>query len=110
MIAGPHITKRYGIDPKDATPEIIDECGRYFAQALVCVAHTLDLEMVTVAGSVALGFGDQFFTSVRKHYDEMVGFPFARGLKIVSAGLGADTPIIGAAAVGLVGIDRDVLA
>ena len=73
-------------------------------------ASLLDLGLAVVAGSVALGFGDVFFTAAQAELDRRARISFARGARIVPAGLGADGPLIGAAAVArrtVVGAGRD---
>ncbi|MFM7062618.1 MAG: hypothetical protein ACKO04_03875 [Actinomycetes bacterium] len=59
----------------------------------------LDLRLAVVAGSVALGFGDVFFRAAQAELDRCTQIEFARGARIVPGGLGADGPLVGAAAV-----------
>jgi hypothetical protein len=54
-----------------------------------------------VAGSVALGFGAPFFDAAQRELTERAGLEYAAGATIVPAGLGADAPIVGAAALAL---------
>ena len=61
-----------------------------------------------MAGSVALGFGDAFFGAAQAAVDETARIGFARGTRIVPAGLGDAGPLVGAAAVGWRGLGRDV--
>jgi glucokinase len=65
------------------------------------VCALLDLRLTVVAGSVALGFGEPFFTAAQRELDERLRIEFARGARIVPAGLGSRGPLVGAAAVGL---------
>jgi glucokinase len=69
------------------------------------VCNLLDLRLAVVAGSVALGFGAPFFAAAQAELDACAQLDFSRGARIVPAGLGADGPIVGAAAVGLRGLD-----
>jgi glucokinase len=64
------------------------------------VVNLLDLRLVVVAGSVALGFGDPFFAAAQAEMDERCRLDFSRGARIIPAGLGAQGPLIGAAAIG----------
>ena len=59
----------------------------------------LDLRLAVVAGSVALGFGEVVFAAAQEELVQRARFSYARGARIVPAGLGADGPLVGAAAV-----------
>jgi glucokinase len=72
-------------------------------QAVASTANLLDLRLAVVAGSVALGFGAPFFAAAQAEIDAQARLEFSRGTRIVPAGLGANGPLIGAAAVGLRG-------
>jgi predicted NBD/HSP70 family sugar kinase len=48
------------------SPLIRREVGRVVGVAVANVVTLLDLEVVLVAGSVALGFGDDFFDSAQE--------------------------------------------
>jgi glucokinase len=74
-------------------------CGTLVGRAVASVANLLDLQLAVVAGSVALGFGDEFFDSARTELALRCGLDFARPTRIEPAGLGADGPLVGAAAV-----------
>ncbi len=63
------------------------------------MANLLDLELAVVAGSVALGFGELFFASAQAEIERRACLDFSRPTRIVAAGLGADGPLVGAAAV-----------
>jgi glucokinase len=64
------------------------------------VANLLDLELAVVAGSVALGFGRMFFDAAQEEIRLRSRLDFSRGTRVIPAGLGADGPLVGAAAVG----------
>ena len=68
------------------------------------MVNLLDLRLAVVAGSVALGFGDPFFAAANEELETGCGLEFTAGARIVPAGLGADGPLVGAAAVGLRGL------
>ena len=74
-------------------------CGTLVGRAVATVANLLDLQLAVVAGSVALGFGDDFFRSARDELARRSRIEFARSTRIEPAGLGADGPLVGAAAV-----------
>jgi glucokinase len=83
----------------DAPLAVKERTGRLVGRAVADVCVLLDLGLAVVAGSVALGFGDVFFTAAQAELDRRARISFARGARIVPAGLGADGPLIGAAAV-----------
>jgi glucokinase len=58
-----------------------------------------------VAGSVALGYGDDFFDAAQEEIARRCGLEFARSTRIRPGGLGADGPLVGAAAVARLGSD-----
>jgi glucokinase len=77
------------------------ETGTLVGRAVASVANLLDLKLAVVSGSVALGFGEPFFTAAQAELDRQARLDFSRGARIVPGGLGADGPLVGAAAVGL---------
>jgi glucokinase len=88
-----------GRPPAEAPPELRRRVGRLVGQAVADVCSLLDVPLVVVAGSVALGYGDPFFEAAQRELDERCRIEFARGAHIRRAGLGPDGPLIGAAAV-----------
>jgi glucokinase len=70
------------------------------------VANLLDLRLAVVAGSVALGFGDPFFAAANDEISQRARLDFSSGCELLRGGLGADGPLIGAAAVGWRGLDQ----
>lgn len=76
------------------------DAGRMVGRAVSVVANLLDLDVAAVGGSVALGFGTPFFGAAQAELDRLTNLPYAVGAKIVPSALGADGPLIGAAAVG----------
>jgi glucokinase len=89
-----------------AGPEVIARAGRLVGQAVASVANLLDLKLALVAGSVALGYGVPFFAAAQAELDADARLTYSRGARILPGGLGADGPLIGAAAVGFRGIGR----
>jgi glucokinase len=88
-----------GAPASAASPAVIERTGRLVGQAVASIANLLDLQLAVVAGSVALGFGTPFFEAAQAEVDRSARIEFARGTRIVPAGLGADGPLVGAAAV-----------
>jgi glucokinase len=104
--SGPSIEAATGRPPSEATPETIARTGTLVGRAVASAANLLDLELAVVAGSVALGFGAPFFAAAQAEIDLRARLDFSRGTRILPAGLGADGPLVGAAAVGLRGLTR----
>ena len=64
------------------------------------MANLLDLRLAVVAGSVALGYGEAFFAAAQAELDRRARLDFSAGTVIRPGSLGADGPLVGAAAVG----------
>jgi glucokinase len=99
VASGPSIERRTGAPAALAGAAVRAETGRYVGRAVADVANLLDLRLAVVGGSVALGFGPAFFTAAQAELDACARLEFSRGARIVPAGLGADGPLVGAAAV-----------
>ena len=99
VASGSAIARRTGRPAAEASVEVRREVGDRVGRAVGSVVNLLDLGLVVVAGSVALGFGDDFFDSAQAALDRACGLSFTRSARIVPAGLGADGPLVGAAAV-----------
>ncbi len=98
--SGTAIAAITGRPPAEAPPEMVTRTGVLVGRAVATVANLLDLRLALVAGSVALGFGAPFFGAAQGELDARARIGFARGARIRPAGLGADGPLVGAAAVG----------
>jgi glucokinase len=107
--SGTGIRNRTGRSAEEATTEVIERTGTMVGRGVASVCNLLDLKLAAVAGSVALGFGEPFFAAAQAELDACARISFSRGARIVPAGLGDEGPLIGAAAVGLRGLGRDVL-
>ena len=75
-------------------------------RGIASVCNLLDLKLAVVGGSVALGFGAPFFQAAQATIDELCCLDHSKGARIVPARLGDDGSLIGAAAVGLRGLNR----
>ncbi|MFZ4717920.1 MAG: ROK family protein [Ilumatobacteraceae bacterium] len=95
-----------GRPPSSPTYEIMQRTGRLVGRAAASVCNLLDLDLVVVGGSVALGFGATFFNSAQETMDEHTKLAFSRGARITPVRLGEQGPLIGAGAVGVRGIHR----
>ena len=98
--SGPSITAATGQPASEAPDTVRRRTGTMVGRAVASVANLLDLELAVVAGSVALGFGAVFFEAAQEEIELRCRLEFSRSTRIVPAGLGADGPLIGAAAVG----------
>jgi len=98
--SGTAIAERTGHPPADAPLDVIVDAGTLVGRAVASVVNALDVRLAVVAGSVALGWGDPFFAAAQAELDGRAQLTFSRGARIVPAALGADAPLIGAAAVG----------
>ena len=99
VASGPAIRRETGRPASEADLEVRRRTGDLVGRAVATVINLLDIPLVVVAGSVALGFGTPFFEAAQERLDRECGLEFTRGAKIVPAGLGADGPLVGAAAV-----------
>jgi glucokinase len=99
-VSGTSIAAITGAPAAQAGPEMIARCGRLVGQAVASVSNLLDLRLAVVAGSVALGYGAAFFAAAQDELDRTALLTFSRGARIIPGGLGADGPLVGAAAVG----------
>ena len=88
------------------TYESMQRTGKLVGRAAASVCNLLDLDLVVVGGSVALGFGATFFNSAQEALDEHTKLAFSRGARITPVRLGDRGPIIGAGAVGVRGVHR----
>jgi glucokinase len=98
--SGPSIAAVTGRPASEAPSWLRRRTGTLVGRAVASVAALLDLQLAVVAGSVALGFGDEFFAAAQQEIDARCGLDYTRTTRIVPAGLGADGPLLGAAAVG----------
>jgi glucokinase len=97
--SGPQIEKRTGKPAADADAATIERTGTLVGRGVANVVNLLDLKLALVGGSVALGMGDAFFAAAQRELDARSRIVYARGARIAPVGLGADGPLIGAAAV-----------
>jgi glucokinase len=93
-----------GRDPAEADAATIERTGTLVGRAVACVAVLLDLRLAVVAGSVALGYGEPFFAAAQAEIDARARLAYAAGCVIRPAGLAAEAPLVGAAAVGYRGL------
>ena len=88
-----------GVAPVDAPLEVRQRVGRLVGRGVGSVANLLDLRLAVAGGSVALGYGDDFFDAAQAEIDRICRLDHSRGARIVPSPLGSDGGLIGAAAV-----------
>jgi len=93
--------------PELAEAAVRQQTGRLVGRAVASVANLLDLRLAVVSGSVALGYGDAFFSAAQAELDRSACLDHSRGARIVPGALGPHGPLVGAGAVGwrAVGVD-----
>jgi len=106
--SGTAIAAITGREAREADSSVRARTGELVGRAVASVANLLDLSLACVAGSVALGFGDDFFDAAQGEIDRSACISHARGTRIRPGGLGAEGPLIGAAAVGWRALGIDV--
>ena len=97
-----------GRSAKEATLDVMRHTGALVGRAVGSVASLLDLQLACVAGSVALGFGEPFFTAAQAEVDRYATISHARGTVVRPGGLTSDGPLVGAAAVAWRALGHDV--
>lgn len=98
-VSGTAIAAVTGRPAAEAGEAVRRRCGTLVGRAVASVANLLDLQLAVVAGSVALGYGADFFDAAQTEVGIRCGLEFARATTVRAGGLGADGPLVGAAAV-----------
>ncbi len=75
-------------------------CATLVGRAVGTLSSVLDFTRCYIAGSVALGYGDEFFDAANKAAHELAMMRYNEHLEIKRSGLGGDGPLLGAAVVG----------
>jgi glucokinase len=97
--SGTAVQAMTGRPAAEAGPDVVERVGRLVGRAVGIVANLLDLELATVAGSVALGFGAPFFEAAQTELSVTACLPYSRSCRVVPSPMGPDGPLKGAAAV-----------
>lgn len=109
MASGTALAEQLDCPVEDAPENVRRRTGQLVGRGVASVVNLLDLPLVVVAGSVALGFGEVFFEAAQAELEDHCGLGFTHGAEIVPAGLGPDGPLVGAAAVGRTALGESVL-
>jgi glucokinase len=107
-ISGTAIARRTGRPAPEAAPDEVERAGRLLGLGLASVVNLLDLPAVLVGGSVALGFGQPFFTAARAELREQSRMGYTAGCEVLPVGLGAAGPLVGAGGLAWRLLGRDV--
>ncbi len=89
--------------------EVRQETGVLVGRAIASVANLLDLQLAVVSGSVAFGFGNDFFDAAQNTIDNLTKIEHSRGTLVIPGALREEGPLIGAAAVALRKMGRKIL-
>lgn len=89
-----------GRPAKDADAPTRQRCAQLVGRAVGTLSSVLDFNRCYVAGSVALGFGEEFFALANKTARTLATMRYSSNLEIRRSGLAGDGPILGAALVG----------
>lgn len=101
--SGTAIGFRTGAPPNEAPVKERIRAGTMVGRAVGSVANLLDLQLAVIAGSVALGYGEDFFAAAQRECDRVARLQHTVGTRIVPSALADKGPLIGAAAVGFAG-------
>lgn len=95
-ISGTAIGRRLGGPAAGADAVEVARAGRLLGEGLASVVNLLDLSLVLVGGSVALGFGRPFFAAANTALHERSQLDFTAACEIRPVALGAEGPLVGA--------------
>ncbi len=77
--------------------ELLRGAARAVGHGIALVANLCDIDRAVVGGGLS-HTGEVFFEAIRDAVREWTGFPFARRVDVVAAGLGPNSGVIGSAA------------
>lgn len=90
----------------EPTYDIMRRTGRLVGRAAGQICSSLDLDLVVVGGSVALGFAATFFNAAQEEIDAVARIGQGAAARVTPVRLGDQGSLIGAGAVGIRGIRR----
>ncbi len=98
--SGRAIEERTGQPAEEADQATRLRTAELVGRAVGTLASVLDFRHCYVAGSVALGFGDEFFAEANKSARTVAMMSYSHDVEIRRSHLGLDGPLLGAALVG----------
>lgn len=108
--SGTAIAKITGQPAELGGPGVVARTGEMVGRGVASVANLCDLDLILVAGSVALGYGEPFFAAAQDALSRGSRLDHSKEARIMPGGLGKDGPLVGAGAVGWRHMGVDVLA
>jgi glucokinase len=99
-VSGRAIEARTGRPAADADAATRQRVGELVGRAVGTLSSVLDFRHCYVAGSVALGYGDEFFDAANKAARSLAMLSYSQDVEIRRSQLGHEGPLLGAAAVG----------
>lgn len=78
--------------------QIVTQVGKWLAMGLASFCVILEPEVIVLGGGIAAGAGEQLLQPVRDHFFRIASPPFVRNVKLMSARVGPDAGLLGAAA------------
>lgn len=99
-VSGWAIEDMTGRPAQFADASMRQRCATLVGRAVGTLSSVLDFTQCYIAGSVALGYGDEFFDAANKAAHELAMMRYNEHLEIKRSGLGGDGPLLGAAVVG----------
>lgn len=97
--SGHGIEERTGRPANEADQATRQRTGQLVGRAVGSLASVLDFQHCYVAGSVALGFGEEFFNEATKAARSVAMLWYSHEIEVRASQLGSDGPILGAALV-----------
>jgi glucokinase len=98
--SGRAIESRTGKPASEADQATRLRTGELVGHAIGMLSSVLDFRHSYVAGSVALGYGEDFFAAATKAARETAKLSYSHDVEILPSKLGNDGPLLGAALVG----------
>jgi glucokinase len=77
---------------------IVAKVAKWLAMGLATFCVIFEPEIIVLGGGIAAGAGEHLLEPVRDHLFQIVSPPFARHLDLISAKVGSDAGLLGAAA------------
>jgi glucokinase len=99
-VSGRAIEARTGRPAAEADIAIRQRTGDLVGRAVGTLSSVLDFRHCYIAGSVALGYGDEFFDAANKAARSLAMMSYSHDIEIRPSQLGNDGPLLGAAVVG----------
>ncbi len=94
------IEARTGRPPSEADQQTRFRTAELVGRAIGTLSSVLDFRRCYVAGSVALGYGEEFFATATKSARKSAMMFYSHDVTVLPSGLGRDGPLLGAALVG----------